>query len=86
MEAKNPHLKGLILDLRNNPGGLVDQAVDVAGDFLNGGEVVSQRGRDPRDITRYNAKADGDMLHGLPVVGADQRRIGLGVGRSSPAP
>ncbi len=68
MEAKNPHLKGLVLDLRNNPGGLVDQAVDVAGDFLNGGEVVSQRGRDPRDITRYNAKADGDMLHALPVV------------------
>jgi carboxyl-terminal processing protease len=68
MEAKNPHLKGLVFDLRNNPGGLVDQAVDVAGDFLNGGEVVSQRGRDPRDITRYNAKTDGDMLHGLPVV------------------
>ena len=68
MEAKNPHLKGLVLDLRNNPGGLVDQAVDVAGDFLNGGEVVSQRGRDSHDITRYNAKTDGDMLHGLPVV------------------
>jgi carboxyl-terminal processing protease len=42
--------------------------VDVAGDFLNGGEVVSQRGRDPKDITRYNAKATGDLLHGLPVV------------------
>ena len=68
MEAKNPHLKGLVFDLRNNPGGLVDQAVDVAGDFLNGGEVVSQRGRDPRDITRFNAKSEGDMLHGLPVV------------------
>ena len=68
MEDKDPHLKGVILDLRNNPGGLVDQAVDVAGDFLNGGEVVSQRGRDPRDITRYNAKTDGDLLHGLPVV------------------
>ena len=68
MQAKNPHLKGLVLDLRENPGGLVDQAVDVAGDFLNGGEVVSQRGRDPRDITRYNAKSQGDMLHGMPVV------------------
>ena len=68
MEAKNPHLKGLVLDLRNNPGGLVDQAVDVAGDFLNGGEVVSQRGRDAHDITRYNAKSEGDKLHGLPVV------------------
>ncbi len=68
LKAKAPHLKGLILDLRNNPGGLVDQAVDVAGDFLDGGEVVSQRGRDPKDITRYNAKADGDKLHGLPMV------------------
>jgi carboxyl-terminal processing protease len=68
LKAKAPNLKGLVLDLRNNPGGLVDQAVDVASDFLNGGEVVSQRGRDPRDITRYNAKADGDKLHGLPMV------------------
>ncbi len=68
LKAKAPHLKGLVLDLRNNPGGLVDQAVDVAGDFLDGGEVVSQRGRDPKDITRYNAKAEGDKLHGLPMV------------------
>jgi carboxyl-terminal processing protease len=68
LKAKDPNLKGLVLDLRNNPGGLVDQAVDVASDFLNGGEVVSQRGRDARDITRYNARADGDKLHGLPMV------------------
>ncbi|WP_158916299.1 S41 family peptidase [Caulobacter sp. S45] len=68
MKAKNPHLKGLVLDLRNNPGGLVDQAVDVAGDFLNGGEVVSQRGRDAKDITRYNGKVAGDLIHGLPMV------------------
>jgi carboxyl-terminal processing protease len=68
LKAKDPNLKGLVLDLRNNPGGLVDQAVDVASDFLNGGEVVSQRGRDPHDITRYNARADGDKLHGLPMV------------------
>jgi carboxyl-terminal processing protease len=68
LKAKAPNMKGLVLDLRNNPGGLVDQAVDVAGDFLNGGEVVSQRGRDPHDITRFNAKADGDKLHGLPMV------------------
>ena len=40
-------MKGLVLDLRNNPGGLLDQAVQVASDFLDGGEVVSQRGRDP---------------------------------------
>jgi carboxyl-terminal processing protease len=68
LKAENPKLKGLILDLRNNPGGLVNQAVAVSSDFLDGGEVVSQRGRDPRDIQRYNARSAGDMLKGLPVV------------------
>ena len=67
LEAKNPHMKGLVLDLRNNPGGLLDQAVAVSDVFLDGGEVVSQRGRDPQDIERYNAHS-GDMLNGLPVV------------------
>jgi carboxyl-terminal processing protease len=67
LRAKNPQMKGLILDLRNNPGGLLDQAVGVSDVFLDGGEVVSQRGRDPRDIQRYNAKP-GDLLNGLPVV------------------
>ena len=56
-----------MLDLRNNPGGLLDQAVGVADLFLDGGEVVSQRGRDPHDIERYNAKA-GPKLDNLPVV------------------
>ncbi|MFZ5669438.1 MAG: S41 family peptidase [Pseudomonadota bacterium] len=65
--AQNPKMKGLVFDLRNNPGGLLDQAVGVADIFLDGGEVVSQRGRDPRDIERYNARP-GDMLNGLPVV------------------
>ena len=68
LKAKNPHMKGLIFDLRNNPGGLLDQAVGVSSVFLDGGEVVSQRGRDPRDIQRYNAKPGGDILKGLPVV------------------
>jgi carboxyl-terminal processing protease len=67
LQAKDPQMKGLILDLRNNPGGLLDQAVGVAGLFLNGGEVVSQRGRDPQDIERYDAKTH-DVLNGLPLV------------------
>ena len=68
LEDKNPKMKGLVIDLRNNPGGLLDQAVSISSLFLNGGEVVSQRGRNPTDIDRYNARADGDMLHGLPMV------------------
>jgi carboxyl-terminal processing protease len=60
-------MKGLILDLRNNPGGLLDQAVGISDLFLDGGEIVSQRGRDPRDVERYNARA-GDVTGGLPVV------------------
>ena len=68
MQTKNPHMKGLVLDLRNNPGGLLDQAVGISSMFLDGGEVVSQRGRDAKDIERYNARANGDMLHGLPIV------------------
>jgi len=67
LKAQDPKLKGLALDLRNNPGGLLDQAVDVASLFLNGGEVVSQRGRDPQDLERYDAKGH-DVLNGLPVV------------------
>ena len=67
LKAKNPNLKGLVLDLRNNPGGLLDQAVGVSDLFLEGGEIVSQRGRDPRDVERYNARA-GDMTGGLPIV------------------
>lgn len=65
--AKNPNMKGLVLDLRNNPGGLLEQSVGVADLFLNGGEIVSQRGRDPNDIIRYQAKK-GDLLKGLPMV------------------
>ena len=67
LKAKNPQMKGLVLDLRNNPGGLLDQAVGVASLFLNGGEVVSQRGRDAQDIERYDAKGH-DVLNGLPMV------------------
>ena len=65
--AKNPTMKGLVLDLRNNPGGLLEQSVGVADLFLDGGEIVSQRGRDPKDIIRYQAKK-GDLLNGKPIV------------------
>jgi carboxyl-terminal processing protease len=67
LKAKNPKMKGLVFDLRRNPGGLLDQAVGVADIFLDGGEVVSQRGREAKDIERYNARP-GDMLEGLPMV------------------
>ena len=67
LEAKDPHLRGLVLDLRNNPGGLLDQAVGVSNLFLDGGEIVSQRGRDARSIERFNAKA-GAKMGNLPLV------------------
>jgi carboxyl-terminal processing protease len=58
---------GYVVDLRSNPGGLLDQAIDVADTFLTHGEIVSQRGRDKGDIERYYAKP-GDDAHGLPIV------------------
>tara|TARA_R110000868_G_scaffold32607_2_gene118642 strand:- start:4309 stop:5619 length:1311 start_codon:yes stop_codon:yes gene_type:complete len=60
-------LPGLILDVRYNPGGLLDQAIGVTDVFLDGGEVVSTRNRDPRDTQRYNARP-GDRLNGAPIV------------------
>ncbi len=60
-------LKGVVLDLRNNPGGLLDQAVSVSDDFLEQGEIVSTRARHPEDSQRWNAKP-GDITGGLPVV------------------
>ncbi len=60
-------LPGLVLDLRSNPGGLLEQSVTVASLFLDGGEVVSTRGRDARETQRYNA-TPGDVLNGAPIV------------------
>lgn len=65
-ENKAP-LPGLILDIRNNGGGLLEQSVDVSGHFLSGGEVVSVRGRQDDDIDRYHAK-HGQKLAGIPMV------------------
>ena len=60
-------LKGLVLDLRNNPGGLLDQSVKVSDAFLNQGEIVSTRSRRADDGQRFNAKP-GDAAEGLPIV------------------
>ncbi|UFN51207.1 S41 family peptidase [Roseomonas sp. OT10] len=60
-------LKGMILDLRNNPGGLLDQAVQVSDDFLDQGEIVSTRARRQEDAQRWNARS-GDIASGLPIV------------------
>ncbi|HEV7458829.1 MAG TPA: S41 family peptidase [Roseococcus sp.] len=61
------NLRGLILDLRNNPGGLLDQAVQVTDSFLDQGEIVSTRARRPEDAQRWNARS-GDIANGLPMV------------------
>jgi len=60
-------LPGLVIDLRGNRGGLLDQSVDVSGLFLDGGEVLSARSRKPEDTERYNAKL-GELLPDMPVV------------------
>src|SRR3569623_3664087 len=60
-------IKGYVLDLRNNPGGLLDQAIQVSDDFLPSGEIVSTRGRHSEDTQRYDAKS-GDIADGKPIV------------------
>ncbi len=60
-------VNGFVIDLRNNPGGLLNQAVRVSDAFLEGGEIVSTRGREPQDGDRFNAQA-GDLAEGKPIV------------------
>ena len=60
-------IRGVVLDLRNNPGGLLTQAIKVSDAFLDAGEIVSTRGRDPQDSDRYNA-TEGDLAEGKPMV------------------
>jgi carboxyl-terminal processing protease len=66
-QQANNKLIGVILDLRNNPGGLLDQAVAVSDAFLEKGEIVSTRGRRADDAQRYNARP-GDIASGLPMA------------------
>lgn len=60
-------LKGIVIDVRNNPGGLLDQAVNVSDLFLDKGEIVSTRSRNEEDTVKYTAKP-GDIAKGLPIV------------------
>lgn len=64
----NGRLGGLVIDLRNDPGGLLSAAVDVAGDLLNGGSVLSIHGRQASEDQTFEAPAHGDMLSGTPVA------------------
>jgi len=66
-EIPQDKLAGYVVDLRNNPGGLLDQAVSVSGTFLARGEVVSTRGRTPEETQRYSART-GDITKGKPLV------------------
>ncbi len=60
-------VQGYVIDLRNNPGGLLEQAISVSDSFLKQGEIVSTRGRDTEDSQRYNAE-NGDLTNGKPLV------------------
>ena len=66
-KVSNDKLKGYILDLRNNPGGLLDQAISVSSAFIQRGEIVSTRGRNPEETQRFTAKG-GDLTKSKPVI------------------
>ncbi len=76
-DQSHGNLHGIVFDLRNNPGGLLDQAVDICEDFIPDGEIVSTRARHPEDSQRWDAK--GSRPDRWPASGgADQWRLGLG--------
>ena len=64
---KNKNLNAFILDLRNNPGGLLGQSIDVTNHFLSSGEIVSTKGRGKRNIARFDA-TKGDLTNGKPLI------------------
>jgi carboxyl-terminal processing protease len=66
-KVSNDKLKGYILDLRNNPGGLLDQAISVSSAFIQSGEIASTRGRNPEDTQRFIAHG-GDLTRGKPLI------------------
>lgn len=66
-KAAGPSLAGYVIDLRNNPGGLLDQAISVSDAFLDHGVIVITKGRNPNDVERAAAKP-GDITHGKPIV------------------
>ncbi|HLI19276.1 MAG TPA: S41 family peptidase [Rhodanobacteraceae bacterium] len=68
LQKQHGPLRGAVLDLRSNPGGLLTSAVGVADDFLNSGLIVSTRGRLPQSDLKFSATPGGDLLHGAPMV------------------
>ena len=66
-KISNNKLDGYILDLRNNPGGLLSQAIKITETFLDGGEIVSTKGRNKNDIKIFNAKK-GDKINNKPLI------------------
>jgi carboxyl-terminal processing protease len=71
-------LKGYVLDLRNNPGGLLDQAISVSDAFLQKGEIVSTRGRNAEETQRFNARP-GDLTKNKPLIVLDQRWLSVSI-------
>ena len=67
-DLPNDKFKGYIVDLRNNPGGLLDQSIEVSNAFIDHGEIVSTRGRNADETQRYNARPGYDLSHGKPLV------------------